>query len=218
MRLRQLPPCAGFDTAVPLTADLCKAFLDSGYKFVIRYTPHWADCVHDNPKPDYRGWFYGLSRSERDIILESGLALGLVQMMFQGVRLDYQTGKDQGANLVANARALDLPEGLTLWCDGEYRPASDRHVRAFLNGFGKPLAKADHPGLYWGKEGLTNEQLYGLPYFRSYWRAGMKYLVDPQPRSYCMYQTPDQLVHGIDVDLNLMTYDSKGDRPWFVVG
>jgi hypothetical protein len=46
----------------------------------------------------------------------------------------------------------------------------------------------------------------------------MKYLQSPQPRGYAMFQTVQTDVHGIDTDLNVVTYDNKGDRPWFVRG
>jgi hypothetical protein len=218
LRLVQLQPCAGFDTAAPLTADLCKRFLDSGYKFVIRTTPWWTGCVHDHPEPDFQGWYYGLSRSERDVILDSGLKLGLYQMMHKSVRLDAATGEQRAANLAANARALSLPEGLTLWCDGEFQPAPSFAVMAFLRAFGRRLARDDHAGLYWGYEGLGGKQLYSLPGFTAYWRSAMKYLGDPFPRSFCMDQALESTVHGIDVDLDFMTYDSSvgHDRPWFV--
>jgi len=216
MRIRQLQPCPGFDTPVALTETLCAKFYESGYRYVMRYTPWWRDCVHEDPEPDFQGWFFGLSKSELRTIMNSGLALGLIQMMHKSVKLDYKTGTERGLNLVANARALGLPEGSTLWIDGEYKDADAVDVIAFLSGAGEAISKVDRAGLYWGYEGISSEQLYNLPYYHSYMRAGMMYLADPQPRSYTCYQGVEQVTHGIDIDPSFQTYDGKRDRAWFV--
>ncbi len=214
MRLTRLQPCVGFDTPAALDRDLCQKFLGSGYKFVIRYVTRWKSC-HEDPEPDIGEWFYGLSRSELRAILASGLRLGIVQAMKLSTELTYQNGSSVGLNALHNCEQLGIPEGATVFCDAEFNEAPDAHVMAYLKGWQEAVRRKYRPGLYVGYEGLSGNQLYSLPGYACYWQAGMKYVKVPSRRGYAMYQTVQQDVHGIDVDLNLMRYDEKGDRPWF---
>jgi hypothetical protein len=215
MRLVKLNPCIGFDTPTALNEELCEKFIQSGCKFVIRYVTRWKS-YHEDPTPDIGDWFYGLSKSELETILRSGLKVGIVQAMRMSTTLTYQNGTTVGLAALRNCERLGIPEGATVFCDAEFDRADSQKVISYLKGWQEPVRSKYRPGLYVGYDGLTGEQLYSLPGFACYWRAGMRYVKDPQPRGYAMWQTGQQDVYGIDVDFDYMRYDEKGDRPYFV--
>jgi len=217
MKAKKIEPAAGFDTPTHLTSELCDSFLSSGFNFVMRYVPRWR-AVHDEPEPDIGTWFYGLSRSERDVILGSGLALGIVQAAKLSTELSEENGHKTGLVAVKNCQDLEMPAGVTVFCDAEFNEASADAVIAYLNGWSAAVEPHYRCGLYIGFSGLSGEQYYSLPRYRCYWRSAMKYIDSPHPRGFAMIQTRQQDLHGIDVDLNSCTYDSKRDRVWFAVG
>jgi hypothetical protein len=136
--------------------------------------------------------------------------------MKMSTELTRRNGSIVGLNALDNCKQLGIPEGTTVFCDAEFNDAPDAYVIDYLKGWQEAVKTYYRPGLYVGYDGLSGGQLWALPGFACYWRAGMKYLAAPDNRGYSMFQTTQVDVHGIDTDLNVMTYDNKRDRPWFV--
>jgi hypothetical protein len=209
----------GFDTAGFVSADQAKRFRAAGYKFVMRYVER-SQRVYDEPTPTIGDWFYPLSKKEFAWLLDADLMVGVVQRAkFRGKPyLNRQYGKDIGYAAMWCCKELGVPQGATVYVDAEWTDGpSDSQVMQFLRAWHEtgPDAKM-RTGTYEGYEGLTGAQWYSIPYCRSYWRSALRYLGDPQPRSWSMYQTTQQAVFGIGIDVDLITYDNKGNRPYLV--
>ena len=99
--------------------------------------------ANDKPTPDISNWFYSLSKSEIEIILNSGMNLSIVQA-FGGRPKSHKNGYDKGYTATHNCKKLGIPEGTTIWCDAEwhYKPSPpDKEVIEYLNGWGQAVAE-----------------------------------------------------------------------------
>jgi hypothetical protein len=222
MKLVTAPVGAGFDCSVYCGPEAAAAMKAHGYRYIARYVRR-DKHVNDGPDPD---WPVSLSRQELRELLEAELLVSPVQFArFHGRNyLSADSGAAIGEAAAWNCQQLGLPEGTTVWVDAEWTDGPDPDlVLAYLRAWAEPVAAAGYrPGVYVGWEGLTGAQWYGLPKFQAYWRAGMRYLSAPLPRSYCMFQSPelkgDDAVLGLDVDTDFVTYDEKKARPYMVGG
>ena len=224
MRLRGVPRAHGWDCAQPVTTELAAQFKAAGYKFVVRYLNRWKQ-VNAEPKADIGGWAYSLSASERDVILDAGLALGLTQFCDTVDDAHYSSdditggnGRKLGEAMVANARGLGMPLGMHLFFDYEFAEGPTvAAVTEHLTGWASVVRAAGYRcGLYVGCSILSGAELYRLPYYDSYWQSGA-IVPEVERRGYALTQTPEQLQYGLDIDGDQGRYDALGDRPMFCV-
>ena len=101
--LEQSPAGAlGFDTDTGLSASTAQAFVENGFKFVIRYL--------SLTQPEEEG---DLSAAEAEDILNSGLALMAVQHAPDPEWTPTESlGSEYGSAAAANAQALGFPGGV----------------------------------------------------------------------------------------------------------
>ena len=159
---------------------MAAALFAVGVRTVFRYLDRVKDVttgrLHANLTPH-----------ELDVLLDAGLRVSPVQYYScryestaKGKRFSADYGADIGQVAAANALSLGVPQGVTLWCDLEDVPdATPEMVVAYCKAWGKSVVGHGYEaGLYVGG-GLGSqatgyvrgEQLYSLPYYRSYWRA-----------------------------------------------
>lgn len=206
-------PCKGFDTPARMTPKLVKAFVDDGYKFVMRYVARkwWT-----SEEAYHGGWLYQISYDEARIITDGGLGLGIVQS-FANCELTREHGNLIGTIAVANLLKVGITDRVHLFCDLEHKSAFAEPMIEYLNGWSEAVHPYFRCGLYVGYEGLSGSQLYKLPRFNSYWASAMKYIKTPDPRGYCMRQGYEDKVHGIGIDPDELTGDKFGHSPYFLM-
>ncbi|HEX5726865.1 MAG TPA: DUF1906 domain-containing protein [Longimicrobiaceae bacterium] len=158
------PGLKGFDANTPISASAAQAFLEKGYRFVVRYVGRTEMKSYD------------LSAAEANTILQAGLGLMVVQHVLNpGWNPTGSLGTQYGTNAAGFAQQLGFPPGVNVWCDLECvadgTAASD--VVAYCNNWHDQVAAAGYvPGLYVGYEpGLTGQQLYSSLKFKAYWAA-----------------------------------------------
>lgn len=224
MRAIPIPLGKGFDASTYVTPDqaarLVKPQPDDGepYRFAVRYLRR-DQYVYERPDTS---WPVSLSKQELGELLSAGLAVGLVQFgRFHGRRyLSAARGASHGFNAVWNASRLGVPEGVTLYTDAEWTDSPpDSLVLDYLRAWGQAVAEAGYrPGCYIAYDGLTRQQWYGLPYYRTYWASAMHaaLLTPPLPRGYSLYQHTQRTDCGVVLDPCYSVADLRGDRPWVV--
>jgi len=210
------PGVRGFDVNAPLTADSAAAFSRHGYRYAIRY-------VRRQPKHKY-----DLTADEANAILDTGLALGVVQHVESAGAWTPTADKGAANGEVAaeEATAIGIPAGVCVWCDleGVARGTPADAVIDYCNRWHAAVAAAGFvPGLYVGWHcGLTQSQLYRSLRFTHYWGA---YNLDtdeaPAVRGLQMRQgaaRPVDRVTGFDVafDTDVVVGDALGGFPTVV--
>jgi hypothetical protein len=202
----------GFDTDTELSASNAQAFVQSGFKFVIRYL--------SLSEPEEEG---DLSTAEAADILNSGLALMAVQHAPDpGWTPTESLGSEYGAAAVANAQAVGLPGGMNIWLDleGIADVASSFDVIAYCNAWFAEMSAAGYvPGLYVGADAiLDGEELYYALSVEHYWQSGSE-VPDVEVRGYCMVQTIDDAyeIDGCAYDQDIAQADKLGNTPMWLI-
>jgi hypothetical protein len=159
-------------------------------------------------------------------LLDAGLCVSPVQYYSTGYAdqrkgraLSASHGAQLGAIAAANVRALGMPPGVLIWYDLEDVPrATPETILTDLIGWGKALVSVGYEsGVYYGaglgsaKTGyLTGEDLWGLRYYRSYWRAASAVPQIPH-RGACVIQGLQQTIRiagrSLKVDFNMIALD-----------
>lgn len=211
--IEQAPPgVQGFDANTPLTTPVAAAFVQSGFRFCVRYL--------SRSTPGGKG---DLTRTEAQAILAGGLALMAVQHVLNpGWTPSLELGTRYGDAAVANAQAAGLPGGINIWLDleGVKADVSAGEVIAYCNEWFGIVARAGYrPGLYVGAEAiLTGDELYWRLKTKHYWRSGSK-VPDLAMRGYQLIQritaAPDE-VNGIEIDRDVTVTDAFGDTVWWL--
>jgi hypothetical protein len=183
MIIGTLPPgTRGFDANTRITVQQARAFVDAGFRFVVRY-------VRRSTKHDYdltTGEFVGL--------LNAGLGVMIVQhVAAEGWSPTGDLGAAYGAIAAQEAAAVGYPRRCIVWCDleGISALAQAADVIAFCNAwFDKVKEAGFDAGLYVGYgAGLTANQLYYKLKFRRYWAAyNLNRDSYPAVRGVCMQQ------------------------------
>lgn len=211
MRVAEIPSGSrGLDTSSPLTASLVAAAVGEGFAFVCRYLSLGPRQGRTDLQP-----------AERDLILDAGLGLVVVQhVRYPGWEPSIRLGTADGSQAAVHAHALELPEPTQLWCDLEgvdsRVPASQilAHLRAWEDAV---TARGYEPGLYVGAcSGLTGRQLYQGVRLARYWASASR-IPSPDPRGYCLRQGAQVLWHGIYIDSDLVQTDGRGGLPTMVL-
>ncbi len=195
-------PALGFDTETALSGISAAALCQSGLTFAVRYLSIGA------PEPS------DLSPEEVVAILGSGLALMTVQhVRYVNWMPSAQLGTVDGQNAVANARACDLPSGVTIWCDSEGQSGGAIATMAYVNAWSAIVRAGGYdPGLYvGGGTPLDAQQLYSLDVDR-YWKSFSQ--VSEPPCGWSLIQLfKPMTIAGINLDVDVVQYDYKGRVP-----
>jgi hypothetical protein len=195
----------GFDTDTKLTARTAGNLALAGFSFGKRYVgleighaPGDLDAVEVGEMTDA-----GLSVMS----VQHGRAAGWSQA----------TGASDGQAAAVNHLATGLPADVTLSCDLEGEPMSVQQA-------------IDYGGAWYGRataEGCSSLELYvgaGVPLtggglyhslpFTLYWKSGSD-VPDVWRRGYATIQLSpfDQLIAGVDLDLDVIGSDRLGNRP-----
>lgn len=198
----------GFDTNCPLTAETARAFFAAGYRFVMRYVPRVTHHAND------------LSAEELTIILDAGLACGVVQHVESESSWSpsAQKGHDFGQFAAQSASACGVPLDTMVYCDleGVATDTPDAVVIEYCEAwYAQVLAAGFTPGLYVGWHcGLSSAQLYALP-FAQYWGAyNLNRDEEPAERGISMKQIAMKAPHGCpDIDADKIHPDALGGLP-----
>jgi hypothetical protein len=200
----------GFDTDSVLTAASVAAFRAAGFSFAIRYLSRTT--------PETSG---DLSAAEVATIHNGGLALMAVQhVRSAGWQPSGVLGAQYGHAAAANAIAIGLPAGVSIWLDleGVATGTAASDIIAYCNTWFFAVAHAGYrPGLYVGANcGLTSAQLGTELDCRFYWQSGSS-VPAVSGRAYCMVQTIDKsdVIDGVAYDRDLIQADDHGDTPFW---
>lgn len=221
MRLRKAPRGLACDTITPINAEMAAALVKRDVRTIFRYLDRVEDISRGQMGTN-------LTRTELGILLDAGLCVSPVQYystgyasQCRGSALCTAYGIRLGRIAAANACALGIPEGCLIWRDLEAVPrATPRGVTADLIGWARGAASGGYDsGLYYGSglgsaatDYVTGEDLWALPYYRSYWRAAS---VVPQVpnRGPCVTQGLEQTIRLgselVTVDYDLIALDCR---------
>lgn len=191
----------GIDCITILDHASAARLVAAGYSFAVRYLG-------------------SLTIAERDAILGAGMALLAVGFSRRpGWAPSQALGAADGAAAVAHAKAAGLPPVCTLFCDLEGPSGTGADAAAYVNAWAEPVQAAGYvAGLYVGYEvKLTPSELYALK-VTGYW-ASCSRPQDVAVRGYQMRQDPhaNQIVAGVQVDVDVISTDGRGDTPMWVV-
>ncbi len=203
----------GFDTAETVTAGAAAAFHKKGYRFCVRYVRR------DKPHRS------ALSRIEAKSLLNAGLGLMAVQYVESDSSWNPTAAKGSRNGEIAASEAgmLELPWGVTVWCDleGVAVGTPAQRVIDYCNRWHAAVSRAGYvPGLYVGYHaGLTRMQLYRALRFTHYWGAyNLNADQYPAVRGLQMKQSQRKAgdsppVHGLDFQVDKVRADALGGRP-----
>jgi hypothetical protein len=199
----------GFDTDTAITTPIAAALKANNFDFAIRYLSRQSPQETDD-----------LSSDELAIIINAGLAIGVVQHCpVAGWLPTGQVGASYGVAAAANALAIGLPLGMTLWLDfEETSPETSEAVAvAYINSWAQAVSAVGYePGIYIGaNQPLPSNVLFWRLILSRYWKSASIVPAIPY-RGYCMSQAlVTQPVQGISIDRDIVTGDTLGGFPSF---
>ena len=203
----------GFDTAAPIAASAAAALHKRGFRFCVRYVRR--DKAHTS----------ALSGNEAKSLLNAGLGLMAVQYVESesSWKPSAAKGERNGEVAASEAEKLELPWGVTIWCDLEGVEVGTPAQRTidYCNRWHAAVSSAGYvPGLYVGyRAGLTPVQLYRSLRFTHYWGAyNLNADRYPAVRGVQMKQSqrkPEDSPTGVGLDFQVdrVSADALGGRP-----
>jgi len=192
----------GIDTISTITDSQAIALQKVGISFVVRYVE-------------------SLTSNEIISILSAGLALMPVAYSKAGGWMPSATiGTQDGNNMVSDLKKLNIPKGVTTWCDLEGMGGTAADTIAYAEAWGACVEAAGYiPGVYVGA-GITidSAQLYALNNIHAYWHS-CSTVPDVESCGYMMIQLnpPDQEICGVEVDFNVIQKDHNGRYPIWAI-
>ena len=200
----------GFDTTTKINAAAAARLAQSGLQFAIRYVGLGP------PSPST------LDALELDLLTSSGLAVMAVQYA-RTENWSAETGRADGEAAARNALAAGLPPDTTLWCDMEGAIPGAEIAIAYGNAWydAATCGGMVNPGVYVGDgvaPPLSEAELFHSLPFQRYWRS-FSAVSNVQARGYQMLQLypGDQLIAGVQVDLDVVQTDYLGSRPVWAI-
>jgi hypothetical protein len=200
----------GFDTITKVSSAAAVRLAGTGLRFAVRYVGLNA------PSPG------SLDALELDGLTAAGLAVMGVQYA-RTANWSADTGRMDGEAAARNALAAGLPPDTTIWCDMEGSITGAEVAIAYGTGWydGATAAGISDPGVYVGAglaPPLTDAELFHSLPFRRYWRS-FSAVGNVQTRGYQMLQLfpGDQVIAGVQVDLDVVQSDYLGSRPCWAV-
>jgi hypothetical protein len=195
-------PALGFDTESRLTKATAVALRQGGMTFALRYLSIAEPEAGD------------LAADEVGTVLGAGLGLMAVQHVRAANWMpSAHLGTIDGQNAVANAKACDLPAGLTLWCDSEGQSGGAMVTIAYVNAWAAAVKAAGYdPGLYvGGGTPLDGQQLFALD-VDIYWKSFSQ--VSEPSCGWALIQLFKPIsVEGVGMDVDVVQHDYKGRLP-----
>jgi hypothetical protein len=203
----------GFDTSESVTASAASALHNHGYRFCVRYVRR------DKPHAS------ALSSKEATSLLNAGLGLMVVQYVESESAWTptAHKGSLNGGIAASETAKLEIPPGVTIWCDLEGVKAGTpaRNVIDYCNQWHSAVIGAGYvPGLYVGYHaGLTPMQLYRSLRFTHYWGAyNLNADQYPAVRGLQMKQAqpqPDDSLTGLGLNFpeDRVSADALGGQP-----
>lgn len=199
----------GFDTWSAVTPEAAASFRNSGHHFAVRYVRR-SEGISSATNGG------SMTREEAAGILAAGLALMPVQFAKKNLEPTASLGARVGAAAASNCRALGFPDGVTAWCDIEaiHPDATTADVVAYSNAWHAACSRGGYePGIYVGPNSkLPTAVLYQDLRFTRYWKSASR-VGNVDTRGYCMLQSLSDTIHGLRVDVNIITIDSRGGQP-----
>jgi hypothetical protein len=168
-----------------------------------------------------------ITPGELAIILGVGLAFIPVTFGIKhGTALTGAFGKTYGERTVSQMHALGLPKGATVALDLEDATGSVPDVIAFVEAWASEVVAAEYIGMIYVGAGalLSSVELYALKGITRYWQSLSKeldargQLAEPGC-GWCMIQLylTDQVVAGLNTDLDVIQKDYRGRIPSWIV-
>jgi hypothetical protein len=197
----------GFDCDIKLTPGNARAAAAMGFKWCARYLPLFNNAL---------GW--DLEANEVGVILAAGLDLMGVQHVRRYWHPNATLGQQDGKAAADAAKAAGVLPGVHLFLDLEDIAGSTgdtiNHAAAWSS---VVIAEGFRAGLYVGfAVPLTPLQLYDLPGFDQYWSDFGKREVATRGFS-IRQQSPSPIIGvGLEIDVDVLTADHKGDRPYML--
>lgn len=199
-----------FDTNSVVTKELAQAMYRQGYRATIRYVrraPH-----HE----------YDITPSEAARILQSGLALGIVQHVApENWTPTPELGRRYGVTAAEECASIGLPVGVNVWCDleGVKLGTPEEQVIQYLNEWWNAVAHVGYlPGLYVGfQPGVSAMNLYKRLKYQYYWAAyNLNKDQYPAVRNVCMQQNVEKTMLGVKFDPDICLADLLGNKATFL--
>lgn len=199
----------GADTSGSVNASQVQALKALGFEFLIRALLVPSGSIE--PK--------ALTIAEIAVIRGGGLALGLYQM-FQTASLSAAQGTKDGQSAAAQAAALAVPKGTTIYGDSEGQSSTSAQAEIdYWNAWGAAIAAGGYAaGLYVGPgPKMSGAQLGALSTIHGYWQAGAADMPFPSPRGYQLFQLnpSNQVIAGQAFDVDVAQVDFKGGTSTF---
>lgn len=198
----------GFDCNCKLTKELCKKFLDQDYKVAIRYVGRNSIASHD------------LDKNELEIIIDSGLELGIVQHCPIPPWIPTtDLGIKWGRNAAVFAKQCGYSQGkfLCLDLEGVKKGTPKQDIIDYCNNwYNQVVSYGFEPAIYIGYDvWLSSNELYYNLKFKHYW-AAYNVTIAPTARGYQIKQQLQKKVNGIYIDSDIITKDLLGVSPSFM--
>ena len=198
---RAHPYAIGIDTVATLTAENVSAFMANGYSFVVRYLG-------------------SLTTIEVDTILNSGMAvMPVTYSRAVGWSPSAALGVSDGNLALTHLTHLNLPKGVTVWCDLEGVSGTSSDSIAYANAWASIIQTAGYvAGVYVGADiPLNSEELYKLN-VHAYWQS-CSVVPEVDVCGYMMIQLspPDVILNGVEVDVDVIEQDHSGRLPSWTV-
>lgn len=199
------PFARGIDTVTRLQTDDCRWLLRNGFEFVVRYL--------------YGSW--PMEPDEAKTILCSGLGLITVTpSRSYGWEPDQDSAKVDSQKTLDALSKLGLPRH-TVYLDYEGADGPIHSVAKWIDDWSWAVTQAGfEAGLYVGRSPaqLSSSGMWYRPYITRYWRSGSS-VPTPDHRGWSMQQLRplDIRMGPIDVDVNIVEKDHKGETPTWVL-
>jgi hypothetical protein len=199
----------GGDFDQVLNAQQCKELVEGGLSFVIRYIPRTAALAAGN-----------LTAAEIQIIMASGLSLGIVQHCpVAGFDPSAELGEIYGQFASDYCQSIGVPPHAMIWLDleGVSNAATAEDTIAYAQAWYAKVAEGNFiPALYVGyAPGIGPEALYKSLSFAHFWKA-YNYDDGVATRGFQILQSSAAPLGGIQFDKNVVQKDNLGDLPTFV--
>jgi hypothetical protein len=195
----------GFDSDIKVTPGNARAASAMGFHWCARYLPLFNNAL---------GW--DLEVNETAVILAAGLNLIGVQHVRRYWHPSAGLGQQDGKAAADAAKNAGLLPGTHLFLDLEDIAGTGGDTIAHASAWSSVvLAEGFRAGLYVGYAvPLDAQQLYGLPGFDQYWSDFGHRIVAVRGTS-IMQQSPSVVIGvGLEIDVDVLTADHKGDRPY----
>jgi hypothetical protein len=203
----------GFDCNTVLTTSTAQSFADAGFSFAVRYVPRTFVVTPSTAQGN-------LTTQEAEDILQAGLGLMVVQHVAASPWTPSGSlGQSNGQYAVANAEAIGLPGGMSLFLDleGVAAGTSAQTVTDYCESWFSVVTAAGYlPGIYIGANcGLSSSQIEALS-FQYFWESGST--VPTLSTGYCMKQSisSSYVLAGVAYDLDVVQADANGRTPFWL--